>query len=215
MSAAKGCNPSRQPGVFHHGPGRATALLCADSSGPFCHRRPTRCVPASTQPDSEPALPHVGWYSPPQAPESGRTGKPGRLSSILAEGFGIAPATEAFSLVTQGRPTQRRRLRRPTTNRTRAGAAAARVRLELTWSTSTWAATDAGCGGASRIGRQRARGVARTTVLQGPCPTALRAATRNRYWVPLVSRATRYDRAVETPSTTVVHLTPSVERWMA
>ena len=61
---------------------------------------------------------------------------------------------------------------------------------------------------------QRAVGVAVATVLQGPGPTLLRAATRNRYEVPLLSLAMVRDGVVETPSRTVVHGLPPIERWI-
>jgi pimeloyl-ACP methyl ester carboxylesterase len=61
---------------------------------------------------------------------------------------------------------------------------------------------------------QRARGVARTVTLHRLWPTALRAATRNRYGVPLVSLRTRWARAVDTPSLIVVHVVPLIDRWI-
>ena len=61
---------------------------------------------------------------------------------------------------------------------------------------------------------QRAVGVALATELHGPRPTLLRAATRNRYEVPLLSLAMVRDGVVETPSRTVVHGLPLIERWI-
>ena len=48
-------------------------------------------------------------------------------------------------------------------------------------------------------------GVARLIADQDPSPAGLRAATRKKYRVPLVSPVTVNWRAVDTPSLTVVH----------
>ena len=60
-----------------------------------------------------------------------------------------------------------------------------------------------------------ARGVAATTWLIGPQPTALRAATRNRYVAPFVMPVDVYARVVETPSLSDTHVRPPFhERWI-
>jgi hypothetical protein len=57
-------------------------------------------------------------------------------------------------------------------------------------------------------------GRAVTDALKAPVPAALRAATLNRYVTPLVSPVMVAVRDVDTPSETVVHVVPFVERWI-
>ena len=53
-----------------------------------------------------------------------------------------------------------------------------------------------------------------TTVAHDPVPTMFLAATRNEYGVPLVSPLILNVSAVDTPSSTTVHVAPSVDRSM-
>ena len=62
------------------------------------------------------------------------------------------------------------------------------------------------------VGIAPACGTAVTTLLYGPQPIALRAATRNRYDVPFVKADTIEMRFVDTPSLSDVQSTPFVER---